>query len=256
MSRSAASSRASWAGAARPRAIRDSYLSRSELPLTSLLFLLPLLILYELGTHYFASDPLNRTEQRIIAFNMMQEFFRFFHAGGRYLPALAVAGILLAWHIARNDPWKLHTGTSLGMYAESLALALPLVALSMACAHYLPLSTGRADWRSLLVLSVGAGIYEELVFRLIGMTVLSLILRDTLRMNRGWSALGMVVIPAVLFSVYHYLGQETFQPRTFVFRTGAGLYFGVLFLTRGFGITAGTHAAYDVVIVLLGTVGR
>jgi hypothetical protein len=47
------------------------------------------------------------------------------------------------------------------------------------------------------------------------------------------------------------LGTESFQLQSFVFRTGAGLYFAVLFLTRGFGITAGCHIAYDITIITL-----
>src|SRR6476620_9814971 len=76
------------------------YLRRSELPLASLVFLLPFIVLYELGTRQFASDPAHQTEQRIIAFNLMQQFFHLFGATGRYMPALAVVGILLGCHIA------------------------------------------------------------------------------------------------------------------------------------------------------------
>jgi CAAX prenyl protease-like protein len=61
----------------------------------------------------------------------------------------------------------------------------------------------------------------------------------------------MVLISSLLFAGYHYLGSEHFIWQTFVFRTAAGLYFGAIFVFRGFGITAGSHAAYDVMIVLL-----
>jgi hypothetical protein len=61
----------------------------------------------------------------------------------------------------------------------------------------------------------------------------------------------MVSISSLLFAGYHYLGSEPFIWQTFAFRTAAGLYFGVIFVFRGFGITAGSHAAYDVLIVLL-----
>jgi membrane protease YdiL (CAAX protease family) len=61
----------------------------------------------------------------------------------------------------------------------------------------------------------------------------------------------MVVSSSLLFSLYHYLGHEQFDLRTFAFRTAAGAYFGAVFIFRGFGITAGTHAAYDIYIVAL-----
>jgi len=67
------------------------------------------------------------------------------------------------------------------------------------------------------------------------------------------TSLLMVLISAVLFSLYHYLGDEPFLWQTFAFRTVAGIYFGILFLCRGFGITAGSHVAYDVLLALLRT---
>jgi membrane protease YdiL (CAAX protease family) len=108
-----------------------------------------------------------------------------------------------------------------------------------------------------LVLCLGAGIYEELVFRLILLTVLSLFVRDLLLFPPRVTALFVVLTSAVLFSSYHYLGAEAFHWntvaawRTFAFRTLAGIYFGALFLTRGFGVTAATHAAYDILVLLV-----
>ena len=64
----------------------------------------------------------------------------------------------------------------------------------------------------------------------------------------------MVATSAVLFSLYHYLGPESFHWQSFVFRTLAGIYFGCLFLTRGFGVTAGSHATYDILVAILQTV--
>jgi hypothetical protein len=63
----------------------------------------------------------------------------------------------------------------------------------------------------------------------------------------------MIVVSAVAFSLYHYKpsGTEPFQWESFVFRTLAGIYFGVIFAWRGFGLTAGAHAGYDIAIVLL-----
>ena len=139
----------------RPRnsaAIRGPYLARSVQPLQSLLFLLPLIIFYELGTRAFASDPSHHTEQRIIAFNLMQDFFRLCGATGRYLPAMAVVGILLAWHIARNDPWKADWPTLVLMAVESAAFAVPLIILGYTLTHYLPLHTAL---RTSVVLSIG-----------------------------------------------------------------------------------------------------
>jgi hypothetical protein len=232
------------------------YLQKSQTPLTCLLFLLPMLILYEIGTHYFATDFRHHTETRIKAFDYMLRFFHWFGAGGKYLPALAVGAILLAWHIARNDRWDLDFGTAGCMVLESIAWCLPLFALDALSKTYIPLRASAAlpgdPWSEMLVLAMGAGIYEELVFRLAAFSMLSLLFVDILQIRRVWAVLLMVLISSVLFARYHYQdGGEAFLWQTFAFRTVAGIYFGALFLRRGFGITCGAHAAYDILAVLL-----
>ena len=140
------------------------------------------------------------------------------------------------------------------MAMESLTLAIPLLALGISSARWnihVPLWGPATSWRDETILSLGAGIYEELVFRLILMTLLMLLLSDMLGLPKLWANLLMVSISAILFSLYHYLGHETFQWQSFAFRTIAGIYFAGLFLTRGFGITAGCHISYDIMIVAL-----
>jgi hypothetical protein len=253
------------------RAQRDlpdggGYLEHSSSPLVSLVFVLPLILFYELGTRGAwgagaGNGPGVAPPQHVIAFTLLQQFFGLFGATGRSLPALAVVGILLAWHIARQDRWRVRWPTLGGMAIESALLSLPLLALSVLLAQLLrivPLLAGhpslgasRMTPDDLLILCLGAGIYEELVFRLILLTLLTLLVKDLLQFPAWASMLGVVLLSAVIFSGYHYLGSEIFRWRTFAFRTLAGIYFGVLFLTRGFGVTAATHAAYDVLVLLI-----
>src|SRR5688500_18109334 len=149
------------------RTLPTSYLRRYELPLASLVFLLPFIVLYEIGTRQFAYDPALHVEQRIIAFNLMQQFFDFFGATGRWMPPAAVVVILLSVHIARNDPWKVTPGTLAGMAIEGAAWGLPLlvfgVLLAGWLAQYLPLiATAGAASRMLFVLSLRASIYAAI----------------------------------------------------------------------------------------------
>src|SRR5688572_15910515 len=92
------------AGAAIDAAAVSGYLGRSARPLVSLVFLLPFIILYEVGTRLLLTDPVQGT-QHIVAFTILEQLFGLLGAGGKYLPAFAVVAILLAWHIARKDPW-------------------------------------------------------------------------------------------------------------------------------------------------------
>jgi membrane protease YdiL (CAAX protease family) len=245
----------------------DGYLGQSTLPLTSLLFLIPLIVVYEVGTGWYASDPISHVEQRIVAFNDLQHFFGLFGATGRYMPAAAVVAILLACHVMRRDNWSTtRLGVLMGMCVESVMYAVPLVTLGYVFQHYLLVHPVSDNWRRLLVLSIGAGIYEELVFRLILFHLLHMILVDLLHVPKGRALPAMVVISAISFSLYHYqlpifnfsgfTGSEPFEWQSFIFRTLAGIYFGMIFLVRGFGLTAGAHASYDVTIVLLRLVAQ
>jgi hypothetical protein len=241
--------------AAAPSAGSGSYFDRSALPLTSLLFLAPLIIAYEVGTRWYSSFP------GIAAFSDLQHFFNLFGATDPYMPATAVVSILLACHILRRDPWTVRAGTLLWMVGESIMYAIPLLTPWYVFQHYLLLHPNADAWRQLLVLSIGAGVYEELVFRLILFHLLHILLIDLLKVPKRRAIPLMVVSSAVLFSLYHYqlpflrfswfTGSEPFDWQSFTFRTLAGIYFGMIFLWRGFGLTAGAHASYDIIIVLL-----
>ncbi|MCJ7778614.1 MAG: CPBP family intramembrane metalloprotease, partial [Sedimentisphaerales bacterium] len=97
-----------------------------------------------------------------------------------------------------------------------------------------------------IVTSIGAGIYEELVFRLILMSVLMILFQNTLGFERKTSVIISVLLSAGLFSAHHHISSPVNWVE-FGFRTAAGVYFAALFAIRGFGVTAGTHAFYDII---------
>lgn len=106
-----------------------------------------------------------------------------------------------------------------------------------------------------LVLSTGAGLYEELVFRLFLMGGLFWAAHKLGNLPRLPSALMALVVSSLIFSAVHHLGNmgEAFTMSAFVFRFFAGVVFAVIFQVRGFAIAAWTHALYDVwVMVVLG----
>jgi hypothetical protein len=103
-----------------------------------------------------------------------------------------------------------------------------------------------------LMLSLGAGLYEELLFRVLVVGTLAWVGRRLLGWRPLVAGLTAALIGAVVFSMFHYVGQfgDEFRVYSFVFRTIAGLAFSALFLLRGFGVTAWTHALYDVFLLL------
>ena len=100
-------------------------------------------------------------------------------------------------------------------------------------------------------LAIGAGIWEELLFR-VGTIGLSLTLMTKIIGYSGiFSSLIAVVFSALLFSVFHYLGPfgDVFTYKSFYLRIFAGIFLGFLYVFRGFGITVYTHIFYDMAII-------
>jgi membrane protease YdiL (CAAX protease family) len=100
---------------------------------------------------------------------------------------------------------------------------------------------------------IGAGVYEELVFRLGLISLLMIVFADLLRLHRGTTAVAAVCVSAVLFAAHHHVpfGQEAFHWARFAFRTVAGVYLAVMFWYRGYALAAGCHATYNSSLVLL-----
>lgn len=101
-----------------------------------------------------------------------------------------------------------------------------------------------------LALSVGAGLYEELVFRVILVGGLFWVL-TLLPLPEKAAYIIAAVAGALFFSWVHYIGTfgDVFSFSSFAFRFLFGLALNVIFLIRGFGVAAWTHALYDVFVV-------
>jgi len=261
--------------------IADRYWRRSRTPWASLVFLLPLIVFYEIGTLIYATDHASGITHYVYARSLLRDFFELFGVTGYYLPGLIVVVVLGCWHVARRDPWKIEPTVYMGMLLESLAWAAPpfvfmvlltrqpveaagwtQVAAEGASAWSgagpgLPLQSASGDtgWRAQLVFSIGAGIYEELLFRLILIALLHMIAVDLLALPQAWGAVLAIGLSAVAFSFYHFSEQNRFTPGLFAFYTLAGIYLAAVYVIRGFGIVAGTHAMYDVFVVMLNFAG-
>ena len=242
-------------------ASHDGYWTQARQPLASLVFIAPLLMIYEAGI--ILLGPLAMRNGAEVWLRMMLDQIGF----GQYflLPILTVSA-LLAWHHTTHDPWRLAPGVLSGMFVESVLLSLCLWVLlqiqggfcSMTPGVAAELPTGSGVVSSLLwgvrtgVGYLGAGIYEELLFRLLLLPVVVWILQRG-RISRGPALLLAIVLTSLLFSAAHYIGPSGEHLRwfSFVFRFIAGAFFATLFVYRGFGIAVGTHAGYDIVIGLL-----
>ena len=102
-------------------------------------------------------------------------------------------------------------------------------------------------------LSLGAGLYEELFFRVILVSVLILAFQKIFN-NKNWAAItAAVVLSAFLFSMVHYIGSmgDPFTLSSFTYRFLFGLMLNGIYVWRGFGIAAWTHALYDLLVLFV-----
>jgi len=176
-----------------------------------------------------------------------------------YLPGLTVVVVLLAWHFVRRDRFRFDWRLYIAMTAESVALAIPLLMLTLvlskepawAVLATTP-STGELvnTWQAELVMAFGAGVYEELLFRLLAIPLLHMVLADVIGLKPLTAGVIAVVCSAFLFASYHF-GNRAFELLPFAFFTLAGIYLGAVFAIRGFGIVAGVHAFFDVYYVAI-----
>jgi hypothetical protein len=103
-----------------------------------------------------------------------------------------------------------------------------------------------------IILACGAGVHEELVFRLLMIPLLYWFFFKLLRRSRFLSMALAFIISAALFSAaHHIIGGEPWALGAFVYRFLCGLLFATLFEVRGFGVAVYTHALYDIFVLTL-----
>ncbi|MGB4728251.1 MAG: CPBP family intramembrane glutamic endopeptidase [Thermogutta sp.] len=236
---------------------RGNYWEESRAPLASLIFVTPLLLVYEAGVLLMGPEAVRNGAEvwlRHLLMNLgLGQYF--------FLPVLTV-GILLAAHHVSRHRWLVRSSTLWGMFVESLFLAgclrvlLGLQSLLFQHVSRYVLATGGSGvdftLAERIVAFVGAGVYEELVFRLILMNLVIIVLQF-LRLAPPVTLWGGVLLSSFVFALAHHIGPygEPLQLFNFLFRFVAGIFFALLFVYRGFGIAAGSLAAYDLMVGLI-----
>ena len=238
--------------------IQDSdYWSDARRPLSSLMFLIPWIAAYEVGVLFLAgADP---DSIRNGADFWMRSWLSGFGLQTVLLPAFVI-GSLLAWHVARRYPWQVRMETLVGMLAESMILAVALIAVGqlhdLLFRQFQPPSPEMAMLTNAIKPSVtkavsyiGAGVYEEVMFRLLMVPTAFLVFR-MFEFPSKWAAAMAAISTSFIFALAHHVGPaaDAFNLFTFSFRAAAGMFFATIFLLRGIGIAVGCHAAYDLLV--------
>ncbi|MCL6501604.1 MAG: CPBP family intramembrane metalloprotease [Pirellulales bacterium] len=236
----------------------SSYWEQSRTPLASLVAVMPLVLFYELGMLL-----LGPAEVRNGAEVWLRQLLSLIGLGEYFLLPLITVGILAGWHLAVRPPTRLTAGLLAGMMLESLGLALLLAGLAHVQGWLMSvgaagvpgawLGDGPRGLFARLVCFAGAGLYEELLFRLVLLPGCFAVLAAC-KLRPEAAAWGAVLLTSLVFAAAHYVGPlgDAWELSSFVFRTLAGILFAVVFVARGFGIAACTHAAYDVLVGIVG----
>ncbi|HJS46706.1 MAG TPA: CPBP family glutamic-type intramembrane protease [Gemmatimonadales bacterium] len=238
-----------------------SYWRETRQPRYSVVFALPLLALYELLAAGLGG------EGAVVVRNGADVLLKsLFVALGGHRGVLVFGGLLLlgggglVLADVRRHGWP-RLPPFAGMAVESVGYAALLGSVAGALTSVLlgagRLSVGGAagfDLPTQLMLSLGAGLYEELLFRVLLVGALLALARR----GFGWAPAAATAFAvagsALIFSAFHYLGPygDTLALGSFAYRAVAGLLLSGLYVARGFGIAAWSHALYDVGLAVAG----
>ena len=219
---------------------------------TSLLLVFPLFLAYEVGVMF--SPTVNGvdfvTRWVFAAVGYDRERFLLVHL----VLALGFLGLLL--HLRRSRSFSLRVFPSVVLEAALYALTMgTVIALLMERVLGLGLDPGNlalGHRAQAVVLSLGAGVHEELVFRLglMGGASAALVLAGV---KRSVAVAIALVASAALFSAAHHAGPlgEPFERGVFVYRALAGIVFGLIFYFRSLAHAAYAHFLYDLYVLLL-----
>lgn len=226
-------------------------------PWPCLLFLLPLLAVYEYGVFALGgsqADAMRNGADAWIRFGLLKFGVREFLA----VPILLVF-VFIAWTSLRwADRPKPVVGVLFAMVCESLLYGFGLWTISRTFLTLLeavgiPVSVPLQlsdEALARLITFIGAGIYEEVIFRLILLSGLAWLLKViALPKPLAWPM--AAVVSSLLFAAAHHIGphgEPLVNKVDFLFRVTAGMYFSIIYWLRGFGVAVGAHAFYDVMV--------
>jgi len=175
-----------------------------------------------------------------------------------------ILALILSIPLVRNSRMELEPRYFAYMLGEAFAYSLVLgfvinlllqpllTAAAWPLARPWPLALpAGSSWNQVLAQSLGAGLFEEFLFRVLLLNALLALTRLVLAEWLG--VLVSILAASFLFALAHYLGPlgDPLRLDSFLFRWVAGLLFTVLYYARGFAVTAYAHALYDIRVLML-----
>ena len=229
-----------------------SYLLKSRTSFYSFLFTLPLFFLYEVNIVFLSWDDI--LVVRNGADFLMRNILESFDIYGLYgLGLVFLLGLLVTYifFIKDDQQQQVKVNFLFIMLAESMLWSVVLYFSLFKFMVLLMNPTGKTILQQ-VTLAIGAGIYEEFLFRVLLIAGLSGILGFVFMWDKTFKNIIAVVLSGGIFSAFHFMGEygDFFSMELFLIRFFAGLFLGVLYIYRGFGITAYTHSIYDLIVLI------
>ena len=229
------------------------YSKQSRSLLNSLVTVLPLLILYQLGILLICWESVNGVDfLTIVAVKT---------AGVRGLIilnfVLLIFFLIGVIYLRRKNTFE--ADFILPMLVESAIYAIGMgVLIVLALKYTLPMAHLAGEVSNIhahgpvikILASIGAGVNEELVFRLGLMSFIIWFCVRMFKLKRFTGILIAVLVSSALFSLAHYfIGSERMGLYSLFYRFFAGIIFGLIFKFRGFAIAVYTHTIYDLFVL-------
>lgn len=231
------------------RARLKKYLETTRDPFVAALLAFPIYLVYQVG---LLVTPGVRNGADLITEGLV--LLRHWHPEA--LGALA-ALILVAYGVLlyRSRAKKRFAPALFGLVAlEGAALGVVMVVLIDRVLSVVLLG-GPGDYPFYVdvVLSLGAGFHEELVFRVLLFGGILLVGRKVTGDTSLWLVVGAAVVSSLVFSAIHYVGPlgDPLRLGSFVYRFLAGCFFAAVYRVRGFAVAVYTHAIYDIGVFAL-----
>lgn len=226
--------------------------------LTSLVLVFPLFLIYQVGV-LFTLPVLNGADFLTVF------LFRNLHLStSAYLAYTGIVALAFAVAVAvlrrrqQFDP-RLAIPVLLESAIYALTMGSVIVLVMTKALGISPQLAGGADafvtrqgFGTRFVMSLGAGVYEETVFRLGIMTGIVALTERLLGLSRWLGIVLGLLVSALLFSAMHHIPPygDPLHLGVFVFRALAGVCFGLIYWYRGFAVAVYTHALYDIYVLL------
>ena len=230
----------------------SQYLTVSKSPLYSFIFTLPLFLLYEVGIFLISSRDIDqlRNGADVLMRQVLESFgiYGMYGFGGTFLIGFLIAFIRQKKNLRTSE---IESRFLLIMFFESIAWATLLVIMMIKIPTFLSLSN-EDHLIQQVVLAIGAGIYEEFVFRVLLISGLAMLFGLIFNWGEFGKTFLSVIISSAIFSIFHFFGSygDTFSFPLFFVRFFAGIFLAMIYIFRGFGITAYAHSIYDLFVLV------